>query len=388
MHADTRKQQDVQSLPLASDSGSNWRGAWYAAPMQMQPAHFTGRTLSQIVHLHAGGRQIRLRFSNRYGEHPLVLTSISVGRSIFDLVQERPSQPVLFQGKEHISIEAGRDIVSDPIHLQVEAFSNLVISFIVAEGDISTGHLIASQTSYVSTLGARSASTITAVEELLPSYPLMTTAWWAVTGVDVLPGKPINVVVTLGDSTTDGAFSTIDANRRYPDYLARQLAAAGEAGFMSVLNAGISWNELLTTRFPAAGEMTLHRLAWDVLEQVAVTDVIVQIGINDLRNDAQATTIVDGLQQLATLLRERRRRIFGSTILPGSYTPEQVAQWRIVNTWLREQGTQWFDAIFDFAAALCHPEDETRLDPRCNSGDDIHPNDTGYQRMAETIDIT
>lgn len=388
MNANTSKQQTVAPLSLDPNSGSDWRGAWYAAPMPMQPAHLTGRTLAQVVHLHAGGRQIRLRFSNRYGERPLVLASMTVGRSLFGLWQEAPVQPLLFQGQERVSIEAGSEVVSDPIRLQVGAFSNLVISFVVAEGDIATGHLIASQISYVSTPGGRPASVLAAAEELFAAYPLLTTAWWALTGVEVLPDQLTSVIVALGDSTTDGAFSTVDANRRYPDYLARRLAADSEAGFPSVLNAGISWNELLTTRFPAAGEATVQRFAWDVLGQAAVTDVIVQIGINDLRNTTQASAIIDGLQHLATLARSHHLRIFGSTILPGSYTPEQALQWRSVNTWLREQGDQWFDGIFDFAAALRHPKDETRLDPSFNSGDDLHPNDAGYQRMAETVDLT
>ena len=387
MNANTSEQQHGLPPSLDPSLTSAWRGAWYAAPMQMQPAHLTGRTLAQIVHLHAGGRQIRLRLSNRYGERPLVLASMMVGRSLFGLWQEAPVQPVLFQGQERISIAAGSEVVSDLINLPVEAFSNLVISFMVAEGDIATGHLIASQTSYVSTPGGKPASALPAATELFPAYPLLTTAWWVLTGVEVLPEKPTGVIVALGDSTTDGAFSTVDANRRYPDYLARRLAAGGKAGFPSVLNAGISWNELLTTRFPAAGEATVQRFAWDVLGQAAVTDVIVQIGINDLRNNAQAPAIIDGLQHLATLARTHHLRIFGSTILPGSYTPEQAVQWRSVNTWLREEGRQWFDGIFDFAAALRHPEDETRLDPSFNSGDDIHPNDAGYQRMAESVDL-
>ena len=380
-------QQHGSSLSLDPSLTSAWRGAWYAAPMRMQPAHLTGRTLAQIVHLHAGGRQIRLRFSNRYGESPLVLASITVGRSLFGIWQEAPVQPVLFQGQERVSIAVGEEVVSDPVSLQAQAFSNLVISFLVAEGDIATGHLIASQTSYISTPGGKPASALPAAEDLFATYPLLTTAWWALTGVEVEPEHPTSVIVALGDSTTDGAFSTLDANRRYPDALARRLAEGSKAGIPSVLNAGISWNELLTTRFPAAGEATVRRFARDVVGQAAVTDVIVQIGINDLRNNTHASSIIDGLQQLATLARVHHLRIFGSTILPGSYTPEQVVQWRRVNTWLREEGRQWFDGIFDFAAALRHPEDETRFDPRFNSGDDLHPNDAGYQRMAETVDL-
>src|SRR5260221_11492952 len=117
MNANTSEQQ--HGLPPSLDPGltSAWRGAWYAAPMQMHPAHLTGRTLAQIVHLHAGGRQIRLRLSNRYGERPLVLASMMVGRSLFGLWQEAPVQPVLFQGQERISIAAGPAGGGQRIHL-------------------------------------------------------------------------------------------------------------------------------------------------------------------------------------------------------------------------------------------------------------------------------
>jgi lysophospholipase L1-like esterase len=380
------------------DPTPNWVGAWYAAPIHMRPAGLTGRTLRQIVHLHAGGEQIRLRLSNRYGDRALTITSVSVGRVLFGLVlQERSVQPVLFHGQETASIEAGADISSDPIHLHVEALSNLAISFVVAEGDILTGHFVATQTSYVSIPGNFStataeiltaAPTLTALEEILTAYPLTTTAWWALTGIDVLPEKPpINAVVTLGDSTTDGYGSTRDTNRRWPDYLARRLAAAGETPAMSVLNAGIGGNELLAYRTPLSGEATLHRLAWDALEQPGVTDLIVQIGINDVRSDASASSIIDGLQQLATWAREKHLRVFGTTILPAVYTPEQAVRWQTVNAWIREQGPQWFDAIFEFATALQHPEGGAKLDPACDSGDGTHPNDIGYQRMAEAVDI-
>lgn len=59
-----------QLQPVRSEreaSSPEWVGAWYAAPMRMQPAHLEGRTLYQIVHLHAGGKQIRLRLSTGAG---------------------------------------------------------------------------------------------------------------------------------------------------------------------------------------------------------------------------------------------------------------------------------------------------------------------------------
>jgi lysophospholipase L1-like esterase len=354
--------------------------------MRMRPAGLTGRTLRQLVHLHAGGEQIRLRLSNRYGEAPLTLTSVSVGRVLSGLLmQEQSTRAVLFEGQETVSLEPGADTLSDPIDLPVEALSTLAISFVVEQGDILTGHFVAMQTSYVSTPGNQSA--ITQMEELLPAYPLLTTAWWALTGVDVLPEEPPKMVVAFGDSTTDGYGSTRDLNRRWPDYLARRMASAGGTGVMSVLNAGISFNELLTSRMPLAGEAAVQRFTWDVLEQSGVTDLIVQIGINDLRYDAPASSIIDGLQSLARQARARHVRVFGTTILPAVYTPAQVEQWQAVNSWIQEQGTGRFDAVFDFATALQHPERGATLDPAYDSGDGTHPNDLGYQRLAEKVDL-
>jgi lysophospholipase L1-like esterase len=48
--------------------------------------------------------------------------------------------------------------------------------------------------------------------------------------------------VAFGSSTTKGFGSTLNANRRWPDYLARRLRDAGETRFLSVLNAGIGGN--------------------------------------------------------------------------------------------------------------------------------------------------
>ncbi|HXX77236.1 MAG TPA: hypothetical protein VEI53_01995 [Ktedonobacteraceae bacterium] len=72
---------DNQSKKVtAPASSTHWVGAWYAAPSRMLQADLSGRTLRQIVHLHAGGEQLRLRLSNLYGDGPVTLASISVGQ--------------------------------------------------------------------------------------------------------------------------------------------------------------------------------------------------------------------------------------------------------------------------------------------------------------------
>ncbi len=87
------------------------------------------------------------------------------------------------------------------------------------------------------------------------------------------------MVVAFGDSITDGARSTPNANARWPDFLARRLNAQRRGPRVAVLNAGISGNRVLGD---GAGLSALARFDKDVLMQTGVTHVVVMEGINDI----------------------------------------------------------------------------------------------------------
>jgi lysophospholipase L1-like esterase len=393
----SKKDNQVQqrSAPATSTSQAGWVGAWYAAPVRMLSANLSGRTLRQIVYLHAGGEQVRLRLSNRYGTAPVTLGSISVGLALGGAFLRAGETAVPFEGQPTVTLEPGQEIISDPVALRTEPLTNLAITFFLTQGESITGHLTAQQTSYVSGVGDYTAAPAAAT---LLVYPLMTASWWMITGVDVLPASPLNAVVAFGSSVTDGFHSTPDTNRRWPDYLARRLVNAGGTRLMSVLNAGISGNQLTPSERPEpaetgmlrflSGEAGTRRLAWDVMEQPGATDLIVHIGSNDLRVGVSGETLITAFQQVVKRARKTYRRVFGTTILPGGYPPEQIEQRRLVNTWMLEEGGQWYDTVFDFATPLCSPEDEAVLNPAYDSGDGVHPNDEGYQLMAAAVDIS
>lgn len=240
-----------------ADTPARWVSAWYAAPSVMVPAHLTGRTLRQIIHLHASGEQLRLRLSSRYGDEAVTLTSIAVGQVLQGPMLRPGEQTVRFAGRTTITLEPGQEVVSDAVALPVEAFSTLAITFVLAQGDSLTGHWSALQTSYVSGIG--DVTTMPAMAAFM-AYPLLTTSWWLLTGIDVLPSVPLNALVAFGSSTTDGYGSTLNTNRRWPDELARRLRDAGGTRFMSVINAGLSGNPLTASAIFQAGDIGIPPL--------------------------------------------------------------------------------------------------------------------------------
>jgi lysophospholipase L1-like esterase len=148
------------------------------------------------------------------------------------------------------------------------------------------------------------------------------------------------------------------------------------------------------------GDSGLRRFDRDVLAQTGVTHAIVLLGINDVRNRwgrpeevVTAAEMIAGLDQLATRAHARGVKIFGGTLLtfeyetfnPGFYTPEGEEKRQTVNAWIRDAGA--FDAVIDFEKALRDPAHPTRMLPKWDCGDHLHPSDEGYLHMGDIIDL-
>ncbi len=226
-----------------------------------------------------------------------------------------------------------------------------------------------------------------------------------VSGVEVLTNAA-GVVVTLGDSITDGVGSTSGANRRWPDLLAERLAARQRGGRFGVVNHGISGNRLLNS---GAGESALARFDRDVLSVPGVTHVVVFVGVNDLgfaygsfegplaalRNlmpagaPATTETMIAGYRQLIARAHAAGLKIYGATIAPyegaGYFSAEGETARQAINTWIR--GSKELDAVLDFDAVLRDPAKPARITEGLHSGDFLHGSDAGYRALADSIDL-
>ncbi|MDY0393591.1 hypothetical protein RWE15_02975 [Virgibacillus halophilus] len=56
-----------------------------------------------------------------------------------------------------------------------------------------------------------------------------------------------------------------------------------------------------------------------------------------------------------------------------------------MNEWIRSNDE--FDGMIDFDKALRDPDEPERILPENDSGDHLHPNDQGYEKMAEAVDL-
>lgn len=82
-------------------------------------------------------------------------------------------------------------------------------------------------------------------------------------------------------------------------------------------------------------------------------------------------------------------KLIGATIspfedadFPGYYSGSKEAARQAVNKWIRTSDS--FDGVIDFDAVLRDPDHPSRLLPRFASKDRLHPNDAGYQAMANS----
>jgi lysophospholipase L1-like esterase len=221
-----------------------------------------------------------------------------------------------------------------------------------------------------------------------------TGSWFYVEEVDVRGSQAKGSVVALGDSITDGGYSTTDANHRWPDYLADRLTALPAAERVGVLNSGISANRLLRDGGELAyGRSALARLDDDVLSRTGVRSVIVLEGVNDLHQDprqADPEQFIAGYKQLVERLHAKGIKVFGATITPikgwGSYTDTMETTRGAVNDFIRTNGV--FDGVLDFDAALRDPADPLRLKAEYDSGDHLHPSDAGNAALAAAVDLS
>jgi lysophospholipase L1-like esterase len=74
-----------------------------------------------------------------------------------------------------------------------------------------------------------------------------------------------------------------------------------------------------------------------------------------------------------------------ATLTPAGSDGIREANRQAVNKWIRESGA--FDAVIEFDKVTLDPWNPAFFLPAYDSGDHLHPNDVGYNAMADSIDL-
>lgn len=350
------------------------------------PESIDDATVVQHLRVSVGGPRVRLVLSNQYGRHPVHIGAISAISAMHHAVRS-----VTFAGRGAIDVPAGGTVTSDPIELGVQALGTLTVRmYLPRPATVESFHWDGRQTAEIAPGNQVGHA---AVQQARTFQARLLLA-----AVDVETTRPAPTIVAIGDSITEGNGATPDMNRRWPDQLAERLAS----DHISVLNAGISGDQLLRDGMGQAG---VTRFQHDALALPHVRAVIVALGINDIgwpgstfapgRKLPTLDELADGYRKLIAQAHAHGVRVIGATITPfagaldgspihGYASPEKEALRQQVNRWIRTSGA--FDAVADFEGAVRDPARPDRLLPAFDSGDHLHPGDQGYAAMAAAID--
>ena len=384
----------VAATPAAAQSWryDGWCPTWGCAPAGPPTSanllSFSYQTLRLVAHASIGGSRVRVRLSNEMGSTPLTIGAAQVGlRDSGVWVRAGSNHPLTFGGNPSVTIPPGAPVLSDPVYLSVAPFADLAVSlYLPGSVQATTVHGTALQAGYVSTTGNFSASTSFAVSRTIASWPFLS---------EVLVDGGAPCIVAVGDSITDGAGSSTNLNRRWPDLLARRLQLEAGAA-VGVVNRGIAGNQMLREESAAmiGGRALLARFDRDVLATPNIRAVMLLIGINDIcytsgANLVKPAELIAGYRQLIARAHDHGVAIVGSTLMPfegfAYYNAAREAVRRTTNDWLRTSGE--FDLLLDWEAVVRDPEAQTRLLADYNSRDWIHPNDAGYTAMANAVPL-
>ncbi len=342
----------------------------------MPPIDLANNTLRQVFRVSIGGNKASLNFSNQYGDSPLTMKSVHLALSSGKgSIKSETDKVLTFNGKESVTIEAGKTIYSDTIDFDVPQLSNIAVTIYFGSVPSSlSGHICSLSTSYiaegnkVSSLNMASAATVD--------------HWYFISEMNLLKDETqgsYSPIVVLGNDNVDGIGLEPNQNTRWTDFFAERLLSNPDTSFRSVLNHGIGgrslWSDIEPDQYERFQRVRSKRY------------LILHFGDNEILSHTHLS-YNEIVFHLSNTIKQYRNmssvtRIYATTIPPmygGAYD-----WWRYsANDWIRE--TSLLDGVIDFDAAVRDPnKPEALLD--IYSDDGFHLNEKGHKKLADSIDL-
>lgn len=349
---------------------------------------FKNQTVRMVARTSIGGQRVRIKVENGFGAPPVAIGAAHIALHGSDSeIVAGTDRALTFDGKPGCMLSPGVVRVSDPVELRVPALADLAVSlYFPGETGPPTNHGTGLHTTYISKEGDFTGQSAVADSTTSLSY-------YYLAAIDVEAPAEAAALVTFGDSITDGTASTPNSNRSWPALLAVRMAKNKATSTIGVANMGISGNRVL---YDGSGASALARFDRDVLNQSGVKWVMLLEGINDIGRVGTASPeaptaddLIAGYRQFIDAAHTHGIKVIGCTLTPymgAGYGREAGEAVRAaVNAFIRTGGA--FDAVVDFDAATRDSDDPKRIRAAFDPGDHLHPNDAGYQAMADAVDL-
>ena len=419
-----------------ADGSKKWVATWTTAPQNAwqgsaAPAlvnfafPFTppalpqaqNQTLRMIVKPDLWGNTMRVRLSNTWGTGPVTFGKVAVGLQSFSgATVAGTNTPVTFGGRRSVTVAAGAEVSSDPVHLRwvrggggrddddrvdpvVEGRNLAVSMYIPGASGPMTYHGTALQESF---LAAPNTGDHT-LDDGDAAFPYETSSWFFLDAVDVLAPADTRVVVGAGSSSVDGSITTPGNNDRFLNWMSRRLHAA-YGQHVSVVNEGIGGDTAAIPIPPQTRplrQVLPERFDRDILGASGVTDVIFYAGTNDFGDGIPPAQSIASLQSMVQKLHDRGINAIGATLISNvgqSGTDQNThAAHNAINDFVRLPGS--FDSVADFFNATADPGNTdpsgnpilfpnyaTHSDPN-GTPDFLHLGRAGAQAEGETLDL-
>lgn len=362
---------------------STWSNSQILLQKDSKPSiDLSNNSLRQIFKISIGGEKFRIKISNKYGNDSLEINAISIALSHSQgtgQIKLNTIKQLTFNKKEGIILSKGKEIYTDIFDYNLNSCSEIAISIFFGKvpSDL-TGHIFSITNSFI-----EKGNKINE-EKFTNEYKIE--HWYFVSNIEILNKNNIKGLICFGDSLTDGRFSSIDKQERWPDFLFKKLN--NEKINIAVNNQGLSGTSMST--------VGVDRFENDVINQKGTKYIFILYGMNDINKlNKNENEIIEIYKNLIKKAHEEHMLIYGGTLSPfKGYRLFSLERNRIrnkVNEWIRnsKKDNDGFDEVIDFDKVLRDGKDKDKLNNIYSSGDGVHLNSLGYEKMIEAFnDLT
>ena len=340
-------------------------------------------TLRQQIKVSIGGEKIKLTFSNEYGSLPVMIDSVHIAKLLNEgnpTIDTATDTVITFNGGEtSAKIEPGTTLTTDEINFSFEALELLAVTIKFGKyvpSDL-TVHREALCTLWITEGDQVASETFTTMS--------FKNCWYFLSRVETYAEAGTRTIVCFGDSITDGVGATYNGFDTWPEVLAEKLQENPGTRNISIANTAISGNAV----FGGVGQAAKDRFERDVLNVAGVRYVVIMIGINDI-GYAQADISQDIINEYKVMIekcRERGIKIYACTLAPTKGHPGYYSE---LHELIRDKVNEYilseesgFDGVIDMSMALASETDIDQMQSIYATGDWLHPNAKGYERMGD-----